>query len=201
MSKENWDKIFSENREFSSLNEIFLDKLLSRIGETAGKEFKTVIDLGAGTGDSTIKFANHGFLVQGIDWSEVALAKAACKIKKLGLEERISLTKMDLDNINQGQIIYRPVDILFSKLTHAFIKNKDKLLDGIKSLMSAESVFILITPIIYKGIKYDQGDKPEIAVDWDETLKLLNEKFTQIEVFHHDYFGERGDLVTFIATK
>ncbi len=201
MSKENWDKIFSENREFSPLNEIFLGKLLSRIGETAGKEFKTVIDLGAGTGDSAIKFANRGLLVQGLDWSETALTKATEAIKKLGLEERISLTQMDLENIDQEQIIYKPADILFSKLTYAFIKNRDKLLDNIKSLMSPESAFVLMTPTTYKGVNYGKNDKSEIAVDWDDTLKLLNAKFAKIEVFHHGYFGERGDLVTFITTK
>lgn len=206
MSKENWDKIFEEGRDFNPLNVIFFDTLLARLKDINSEsgnnhDFNSVIDFGCGTGDTALKFAEKGFKVQGIDWSEVALEKAKKRIDEKGFEDKISLTKMNLEELDLNKIIYKPSDVIFCKLTLAFIGNKDKFFEKVKELMSEKSVFVLITPVLHSDISYIPEDKPGIAVGLKELGELLNNKFNYIELFHHDYFSSKGDQVTFILKK
>lgn len=67
--------------------------------------------------------------------------------------------------------------------------------------MGASSVFVLATPVLYKGVEYAKEDKPGIAVDFLETQKLLAQSFSQIEIFDHEYFGDKGETVTFLMMK
>ncbi len=67
--------------------------------------------------------------------------------------------------------------------------------------MGRTGVFVLITPVRYRHIRYARQDQPRIAVPWDETVRLLEQVFRKVEVFHHDYFGDRGDQATFLAMR
>lgn len=191
-----WDKIFSKKPQYRPLNEIFLNGLLDRIEKIIKKKPKTVIDFGCGSGDSLIKFSNVGLDVIGVDFSEVAINESRDKLKEKNINN-VELILSDLDNLN----IQNKADIFFCKLTYAFIENKEKFLDTIKNLMSDDSVFILITPVLYDGIKYSRKDKPGIAVNFEKTKNLLKNKFTNVELINHDYFGDKGDSVTFIITR
>ncbi|MEX1064197.1 MAG: class I SAM-dependent methyltransferase [Candidatus Paceibacterota bacterium] len=201
MSQENWDKIFSEGTDFSPLNLILLGKILERVSRIGKTSIKNVVDLGVGTGDSAIKFAEAGFFVQGLDWSKVALEKAEDVANREGVREKVIFTEMDLNNIDTGKIVYNPADVVFTKLVFAFIDDKDKFLDTVKSFMSEDSVLVIMTPVIYKEISYDKEDKPGIAVEWKNVTELLKKKFDYVEEFNHDYFGDKGDLVTFLIKK
>lgn len=190
----NWDNIFKKGSNFKPLNELYLNTILDKIKKERKKKIKTVIDLGCGTGDSLSKFAQKGYTVSGIDISNVALKKAAELFKKQGLE-KIDLQCMDLNKLD----ITNKADIIFSKLMIAFIKDKDAFLKNVKKMMNKDSFFVLITPVLYKDIKYSKNDKTKIAVDFNEINKLLKNNFKKVIVFHHDYFGDKGDAVTFIT--
>lgn len=205
-AKERWDIIFKAGKDFVPLNELFLDRILKRVRALRADRGvrsrpKTVVEFGAGTGDAAVKLARRGFLVQAIDWSEVALRKAAAAARRGGVADRITLTPMDLERIDETQLIHRPTDIVFSKLTVAFIRNKKKFLEHSRRILRRTGVFILITPVRYRHIRYVKRDQPDIALPWDGTLRLLRRTFRKVEVFHHDYFGNRGDQITFLAMK
>jgi hypothetical protein len=48
-------------------------------------------------------------------------------------------------------------------------------------------------------VKYTQEDKPGIAVQYIEFKNLLQDVFTDVIEFNHSYYGDRGDLVTFLV--
>lgn len=194
-----WDRFFQEGRDFSPLNIIFLDRLLETVADLQKKRgrktsLRSVIDLGCGTGDSLVKFAQKGLRGIGVDFSGVALSKARDRLRK-GKISGFEFRRADLDTLSLSE----KADIIFSKLSYAFLKDKAKFLARVKKLMKSDSVFILMTPVLYRGITYIKEDQPGIAVNFKGTTKLLSKYFRGVEVFHHDYFGEKGDLVTFIA--
>lgn len=189
-----WDKIFSEGTTFSPLNEIFLSFLLEAIRKHNGTTPKDIIDLGCGDGDALVRFAKHGFMVAGVDFSQVALEKARKKLEEAGISG-VELQLTDLDDIH----IQNKADIIFCKLTYAFVENKGKFLENVKSLMRDNSVFVLMTPVLHKGVEYVAEDKPGIAVDFEETKEILAKHFSKINIFHHNYLGVRVDVTTFLC--
>lgn len=201
-----WDKVFSEGKDFSVLNLIFLDRLLKRIEQlkkdkNLNNPLKTLVDLGSGTGDAVLKFAERGFNVQGIDHSQVAIKKAQELIDQEGFSNKVKFTEMDLDEFNKNQIIFKPADVIFTKLTLAFIKDRDRFLKSVKTVLSDSSIFVIITPITHPDINYEVEDKPGIAVGWGEIAKLIKDNFGYHEIFHRNYFGNKGEEITFIALK
>lgn len=158
------------------------------------------LDIGCGTGDTLTKLAARGFVAQGIDWSEVALEKAKRRLEEAGLSKKVSLLRQDLQNINTNAL-QKPIDVILCKLVLAFIQNKASFIEKISQILNQEGAFVLITPVLHKNISYIPDDKPGIAVDFEETHNSLLEHFSRVEIFHHNYFGERGDEVTFICSK
>lgn len=131
--------------------------------------------------------------VTGVDFSDVAIKKAR---RTLGNKAKLLTT--DLENIDCLQGKY---DLILCKDTFTFIKNKEGFVKKVKNLMNDNATFIIITPVLHKGIKYIKLDKPKIAVDFQETKKLLQNNFSNVLEFHHHYTSENVDITTFINTK
>ncbi|NQT50240.1 class I SAM-dependent methyltransferase [Candidatus Kuenenbacteria bacterium] len=191
-----WDKIFQNNPKYKPLNELFLSKLLQKIQTEINPSPKTIIDLGCGISETVIQFAQKGFNVTGIDFSHVALEKLQHKIDVCKLKN-ITLIHADL---NDYKIKLEP-DIILCNLVYTFIDNKEFFLKNVSDCMKKNSVFILITPVKHKGVKYTVVDKPGIAVGFDETLKKVKSFFSSVNIYHHDYIGFREDYVTFLVKK
>jgi len=189
----NWNEIFKKGAKYKPLNEIYLENLLKEIEKYSKNSDKVLIDLGCGTGNSLLKFVQKGYSVIGVDISDIALKEAENLLKKENVKNYV-LHCMDLDEFK----ISEKADIVFSKLTIAFVQDKPKFIENVKKIMKDNGVFVLITPVLYSGIQYTKEDKPGIAVKYDEIYNLLKESFNNVDIFDHDYFGERGDNVTFI---
>ncbi len=57
------------------------------------------LDLGCGSGANALFLAEHGFSVTGVDFSAVALAKAARRMAAAGATERVTLLRADLTRV------------------------------------------------------------------------------------------------------
>jgi len=191
-----WDKLYSEGENFKPLNEIYLNLLIAEIEKLAGKKPKNAIDLGCGTGDALLKFAKHDLTVTGIDGSEVAVSMAN-KILHTNGYSASSVTVSDLETI----AVEGTFDVILCKLVYAFIKNKENFLAGVRKMMTENSVFVLMTPVLYKDRVYSLTDKPGIAVPFDDTFEILKKQFSTVQIFNHEYFGNNGDTVTFLIKK
>ena len=92
---------------------------------------KVVMDIATGTGDLAIAMAKSidNVRIKGVDLSEEMLRVAETKISKLGLAERISLTKGDAENLDM--IATESVDAV----TVAFgVRNFENLEQGLSEL-------------------------------------------------------------------
>ena len=194
--KNQWDKIHSTGAKYKPLNELFLDLLLSEIRRRTGKQSKTAIDLGCGIGDALIKLRKLGLLVTGIDVSAVALKKARTVAEDATFPD-VRLIKADLNHFTPEETY----DLIICRLTYAFLTDKRKFLQKVHKMMNRNSAFVLITPVLHMRVKYIAEDKPHIAVNYQTTLAALNNQFSRVVEFHHDYFAERGDNITFILQK
>jgi ubiquinone/menaquinone biosynthesis C-methylase UbiE len=196
MDKNEWDKIFNNNPKYKPLNEIFLDRLLKKIKKDINPSAKKMVDLGCGDSNTIFQFSKRGFDVLGIDFSPVALNKLQEKINKIGRSD-IKLINADLNHLETKL----NADIFLCQFVYAFIENQDNFLKKISEFMNSDSVFILITPVTHSNISYTPEDKPQIAVDFETTLKKLKDIFKNVDVYHHDYIGLKEDYVTFLIKK
>ncbi|MBN1585017.1 class I SAM-dependent methyltransferase [Candidatus Uhrbacteria bacterium] len=191
-----WDGLYTGGAAYKPLNLVFLNRLLERIEALTGRRPATVLDLGCGTGDSLAKLAAAGITdVRGMDCSSVALEMADKAI------DSDRLSRGDLDGLDRSELAEGRYDLILCKLTVAFVRDRSRFLKTVKEMMNAGSVLCVITPVLYDGVEYRPEDKPSIAVSYAEFRSLLEETFGRVEEFHHDYFGERGDTVTFLATQ
>jgi 2-polyprenyl-3-methyl-5-hydroxy-6-metoxy-1,4-benzoquinol methylase len=191
-----WDRLYSKGENFKPLNEIYLNLLIAEIEKLSCKKIKNAIDLGCGTGDALLKLAKHGLVVTGIDGSEVAVSMANKILQAKGYPAS-SVTVGDLESID----VNGTFDIILCKLVYAFIKNKEKFLADVRTIMAPNSVFVLMTPVLYKDRAYSPADKPRIAVPFDDTFEILKKQFSTVQIFNHEYFGNNGDTVTFLINK
>ncbi len=194
-NQQKWEESFKMGREYSPMNEMLLDSLLKQVTN----DKKTAIDLGCGTGDAVIMLAKRGMKVVGTDWSQNALLKATTKAKAAEISDCTSFQEIDLNNLVELKHDASLTDVVLCKLVIAFVEDKMRFCREVKSLLKADGVFIVQTPVLYDHVTYTPEDKPEIAVNYNEIVDVLNKNFSKVIEFNHSYFSERGDLVTFIT--
>ena len=190
-----WDGSFKLGRDYNPLNQILLDLVLKKISN----DKKVAIDLGCGTGEAVVKLAQRGMNVTGVDWSSDALEKGKLRAKEASVSELTSFIEADLNNLNTANLNQGKADLVLCKLVIAFIDDKKVFLQDIKKLLSTDGVLIILTPILHELVTYLPEDKPGIAVKYEEFKLLLSEVFESVDEFDHSYYGDKGDLVTFIV--
>ncbi len=190
-----WDESFKSGRDYSPMNVILLDLILAEMTH----EQKTAIDLGCGTGDAVIKLAQRGMTVTGLDWSPDALEKVRIRADNAQINNRVTLKEADLNDLTSIEISKDKADLVLCKLVVAFIEDKKRFCTIAQSLLSDTGMFVIQTPVLHEAMQYTSEDKPEIAVKYKEFASLLHEIFESVVIFNHSYYGDKGDLVTFIV--
>jgi len=191
-----WDESFKAGRDYNPMNEILLDLLLSQ----TNNDKEIAIDLGCGTGDAALKLAQRGMTVIGTDWASDAIEKASNRIKEAGFSEEVSFKAVDLNLLHETNFEKGKADVVLCKLVIAFVEDKKLFCETVKTLLNSNGVFIIQTPVLHNDVQYTPEDKPGIGVNYKEFKTTLNEVFSEVSEFNHSYYGERGDLVTFLVT-
>ncbi|MTI69449.1 MAG: methyltransferase domain-containing protein [Firmicutes bacterium] len=110
---------------YNTIKGDFVDKVETKLALSMFniKKGMTVLDIGCGTGNFSIKLAKMGCKVIGIDVSEDMLKKAKKKALDEGLN--IEFKKMDVYNLDFNE----KFDAVFSMAAFEFIKDTKKALD------------------------------------------------------------------------
>jgi len=191
-----WNNYFREGKDFSLINDLFLEDLLKFFKGVGLKEIKYVLDLGCGTGNFAIKLAKRGFRVKAIDYSVEALKIAKEKAKNNNVESLINFELVDIEKI---KFLKEKYDLVILRLVYAFIKNKKNLLSKIKKVLSEKGWLFLETPVIFKHHKYGQNYQ-NIAVDFKSSTNLFKKNFRNVILFNKQYSQENGLLLSFLLS-
>lgn len=109
---ENWDERYSQKPSLWSgqVNGAVEE-------EVAGLEPGTALDVACGEGGDVLWLAEHGWQVEGVDVSQVALDRAAAQASARGLQERISWQQRDVLSWRPPASTYDLVSAVFLHLT------------------------------------------------------------------------------------
>ncbi len=173
-SKEYWDEIYTEGRDYRVMNKLLLEHLLTN----APKHGKA-LDIGAGLGQLAYLLHVQGYAVTGIDLSEVAVKQASLAAEKNGAN--ITFQQGDAEQYLTDGVF----DVITCKLVFVFMRDKDTFLNRVKDHLAQNGVFIVSTPVTVKGEEYTQHYR-DISIDEDELKRLLKEHFT-IDNIHVEY--------------
>lgn len=193
--QERWDEVFLSGKDFALMNEQFLDaKILPKVHPSKRADTPTALDLGCGTGDLLAKLVARGFHVDGVDASAVALESAR---DRLGADVG-SLVCADLDGADLSTLSPQ-YDLVSMKLVLAFVHERARLLDTVRSKIIPTGVFVLITPIITDTMSVITPKAQAISISEDEVEKLLTEHFTSWERIGKEDTPEGLVLATYLA--
>jgi SAM-dependent methyltransferase len=70
------------------------------------------LDLGCGTGANVVELASRGYEATGVDFSRVALAKAAARAREAGVQDRCRFVEADLTDPALPELLGGPFDLL-----------------------------------------------------------------------------------------
>ncbi len=108
-----------------------IDRLWRRkaIRMVAARKPLWVLDVATGTGDFAVEASKmEGVRITGIDISEKMLAVGREKVKKLGLEDRIHLSKEDSENLSFEKSSFDAITVAFG------VRNFENLAAGLKEM-------------------------------------------------------------------
>lgn len=195
-----WDKNYLDGHDYAMMNNLLLDRILDYAGglQKTKSRAKTALDLGCGTGDLAIKLAKRGYEVIGIDFSGEAIKKAEKRLKTEGIKNSVRFIKSELESISLAELKNTRFSMIFCKLVWAFIRDKKKLLKMVGKIMTRGSFFVIITPVLYENILYEDHLK-KISVPAGEISPLLKTHFKFVKIIHENYFGENGSEITYFC--
>lgn len=192
--KTRWDSVFSEGKDFTTFNDIFIDRLL--LPKLDKKPNPVLLDIGCGTGDVLKKMLARGYAAFGVDVSSVAVEAAR---RRTGLSD----TEVVSGDIEQGILMRfrgESFDLIIIKLVIAFVSDKQKMLESAKELLSPTGKVLIITPLVYDNIEYSNPRTKNIAVNEKEFSPLLASVFKHIEMIHQDFLDDNGVLGYYLCS-
>lgn len=193
-----WDQSFAQGKDYTSLDKNMSQKIIDILSKE-NNDFQTILDLGCGTGQSLEIFANYFSELNGLDFSQVALDKTN---KRLSKYKNKKIYLADLNDVETwpNELTNKKFSLIISKLSLAFVKDKNNFIKKCHQLLDANGAFLLITPVKYKDKKYTKRIK-NISVDLEELESILNSLFKKIILVEEKPFEINAQLNTYICIK
>ncbi len=169
-SKRDWSRYYGSGKDFKPVPEDTVEYILSHIDASLPK---TCIDLGCGTGQLTRALTRHRYSCIGVDVSAEAIRIA----KSLTTNTGITYEQLDLDTsfATSTQLNNRVFSLVVSRFVVAFLKDQERFIPEVYTLMPASGTFALITPTYTLP-----SEATPQAVDFAETLQLLERTFSKV---------------------
>jgi 2-polyprenyl-3-methyl-5-hydroxy-6-metoxy-1,4-benzoquinol methylase len=120
---------------------------------------KTVLDLGTGSGNFELTFANHVQKIVGVDYNDDALAFLEKELKKQKIKN-VQLIKRDITTLSGANGIGKfDMIIMIDVLEHIKIESGEKLIKSFRKFLTPHGKVVIVTPnygglwpVIEKGI-------------------------------------------------
>ena len=186
------------------------DFALRSFSDIKNKPFRTLLDLGCGTGVDSIYFAQQGLDVTAVDFSDTGLEYLRQAAQQAGLNN-IHPVQMDFQNLDFPPNSF---DVIYAHLTLHYFDDKTTsvIFDNLYGLMKDQGLFFIKCKSIDDPL-YGKGEKVEenmfvrndhvrhfFSVDY---MKEKLHKFKIIEVrktssTYHEY---QSNFIEAVATK
>lgn len=181
MADTTWDEKYnSQDDDFSKEPALFLKKQIHRLSR--GK----ALDLAMGTGRNSIFLAKHGYEVDGVDFSEVAIEKVNTFAQKESLP--IHTKCADLTHFQISEKTYDLI-INFYFLERALFPMMEK---GLK-----ENGMVLFETYTVEQSRYGKPRNPDYLLRPNELLKSFHNLYI---IYYHERLVQEGDETKAIAS-
>ena len=180
MADTTWDEKYSQDAGSPKEPSVFLKNHLHRLSR--GK----ALDLAMGTGRNSIFLAKHGYAVDGVDFSEVAIEKVNSFAQKDSLPihlERADLTHYQIAEKNYDLIIN------FYFLERALFPMMEK---GLK-----KNGMLLFETYTVEQARYGRPRNPDYLLRPNELLKSFHNLNI---IYYHERLEQEGDETKAIAS-
>ena len=114
------------------------------------KKGDTILDIASGTGIDAVFYAKHGYKVHAIDITDTMISETNKKIKKFGLQNKITAQLCSYTNLETVKSGFRPFDIIISNFGGLnCISDLQLLTRSIPSNLKPEGfvVIVMLSPI------------------------------------------------------
>lgn len=192
----NWNESYASGRDYSRMKpDVLKDTLEAADVNEAGE----ALDIGCGTGELAVMLASRGFSVTGIDLSQVALDLATTRAANAKVTDKTTFMVGDIsDAATTSKLADNRYDLITCKLVLAFIQDKEAAISWVKSHLTENGAFVLITPVLHPSEVYTPRLR-NISVGYDETCKLLDKYFDNVHEADEEHFEANGDQRVFVA--
>jgi|GEM_PF-630790 len=184
----NWDVCYEDGRNFAVFSEILLERIVG-VAQNNNVNLENTLDIGCGTGDlvDSLSRCIPGSFVEGIDFSHSAIKIA---------QERYSKLSFSVMNI-ESDLLDKKWGVITCSLVYAFMQDKKHFLEKVKTILHNDGIFILNSPVLFKGREYSTHEK-SISVDFDETTRLLQEVYPGYVLYDESFSGKFGSRNTWL---
>jgi tellurite methyltransferase len=156
--------------------------------KTNGKNYKTLLDIGAGDGKDSIYFAKNGLKVTATDFSNIAIRRLNKQVKEEGLKIK-SFVKDTKELYFEEKF-----DVIYSNLAmHYFTDKKTKeIIKNLNQMLNKGGLLCIKCKSI-EDIQYGKGEEIE------KNMFLIKGK--RMHLFSEDYMKEILEEFTIIHLK
>lgn len=163
LSFQDWNNLYDSKNTSWRLKDWDIENWVKISGVRGGN----AIDLGTGSGETAIWLSEHGFDTEGIDFSESAIAIAK------NTTSNVTFSNWNLENLDRYAFKHPCYDLILDLKVLAFISNKEKYLDAIKSKLCG--IFILQVFHYHNEVDY-------VSVSKEEIQRLIKPRFDILDM-------------------
>ncbi|MDX3067548.1 MULTISPECIES: methyltransferase, FxLD system [Streptomyces] len=171
-TRTDWSEHYNGERGFRRLG----DEEKSLLVEHApAPEGGRALDIGCGTGETSVYLASLGYTVDGADFAEGALERA--RAEHVGVEG-VRWLSLDVERDDLAALAEDGYDLIVLRLCIAFIRDRARVLRRLAARLREGGVLVIITPIV----ENTPEERRHIALDENE-LAALTDGFEDVEQF------------------
>ncbi|MET9834026.1 methyltransferase, FxLD system [Streptomyces sp. NPDC006385] len=171
-TRTDWSEHYNGGRGFRRLGD---EEKSLLVEHTPALEGGRALDIGCGTGETSVYLASLGYTVDGADFAEGALERA--RAEHAGVEG-VRWLSLDVERDDLAALAEDGYDLIVLRLCIAFIRDRARVLRRLAARLHEGGVLVIITPIV----ENTPEERRHIALDENE-LAALTDGFEDVEQF------------------